>query len=107
MSQADQAQVGASCDFAGQGAKCAIVSWVAPLLAIGILLLSLRYPVAAILDLVAVAFGITALARSIAHIRRFGGCGLGGHVALGIVLNAIVVALLGWYLFVGIDATFR
>jgi len=106
MSQVEEARAGASCDFAGQGAKCAIVSWVAPLVAIGVLLLSLRYPVAAIFDLVAVAFGITALTRSLAHIHRFGGCGLGGHVALGIVLNVIVVALLGWYLFVGIDATF-
>jgi hypothetical protein len=36
----------------------------------------MRYPVISAFNIIFVAFGITALARSVAHIRTFGSCGL-------------------------------
>ena len=41
--------------------------------------------------------------RSVAHIRTFGSCGLGGHVAVGVVLNLIIVTLVAIYIFTGFD----
>ena len=56
-----------------------------------------------IFNLLLVAFGVTALARSVAHVRRYGFCGLGGHVALGAVLNLLILLLVVTYIFTGFD----
>jgi len=68
-----------------------------------VLVAGLRYPVVSVFNIVFVAFGITALARSVAHIRTFGSCGLGGHVAVGVVLNLAIVILVTIYIFTGFD----
>jgi len=91
------------CGVGAQGFKCAIVSWAAPLAAAIVLVLGMRFPVLNGFNIIFVAFGITALIRSLAHIRRYGGCGLGGHVAVGVVLNLIVVTLVMIYIFTGLD----
>ncbi len=92
-----------ACGVAGQGLTCAVVSWVMPLVAVLVLLLGLYFPVVSIFNLLVVAFGITALARSVAHIRRYGHCGLGGHVAVGAVLNLAILVLVITYIFTGFD----
>jgi hypothetical protein len=91
------------CGTEGSGLKCAVVSWVMPLLAVGILALGLRFPAVRAVNILVVAFGVTALLRSYAHMRQFGGCGLGGHVVAGTILNAIVLVLVVLYVFFGID----
>ncbi len=93
----------AVCGVGADGLKCAVVSWVAPLLAVVVLIAGLRYPVVNGFNILIVAFGITALIRSLAHMRAYGSCGLGGHVAIGLVLNLVVIALVGIYLFTGLD----
>jgi len=87
----------------GQGLKCAVVSWLAPLVAVVVLIVGLRYPVVSVFNIIFVAFGVTALARSVAHIRRFGSCGLGGHVIVGVVLNLAIVTLVAIYIFTSFD----
>jgi len=89
------------CGVAGEGLKCAVVAWMAPLAAVLVLVAGMRYPVVSAFNIIFVAFGITALARSVAHIRTFGSCGLGGHVA--VVLNLIIVTLVAIYIFTGFD----
>jgi hypothetical protein len=91
------------CGVGRQGLKCAVVSWLAPLLAVVVLIAGLRYPAVSAFNIIFVAFGITALARSVAHIRTFGSCGLGGHVAVGVVLNLAIVILVTIYIFTGFD----
>lgn len=91
------------CGVGAQGFKCAIVAWAAPLAAAVVLVLGMQYPVISGFNILFVAFGITALIRSIAHMRQYGGCGLGGHVSVGIVLNLIVVSLVFIYLFTELD----
>jgi hypothetical protein len=93
----------AVCGVGAQGFKCAIVSWVAPLVAAGVLVAGLRYPVVSGFNILAMAFGITATVRSLAHIRQFGSCGLGGHVTAGVLLNLAVIALVVIYLFTTLD----
>lgn len=93
----------AVCGVGAQGFKCAIVSWVAPLLAVAVLVAGLRYPVVSGFNILVLAFGITATIRSLAHIRRFGSCGLGGHVVVGVALNVVVIALVVIYLFTALD----
>jgi len=93
----------AICGVGKEGFKCAIVSWVAPLIAVVILIAGLRFPVVSGFNILVVAFGITATLRSLAHMQRFGSCGLGGHVAVGVVLNIAVIALVVIYLFTGAD----
>lgn len=93
----------AVCGVGGQGLKCAVVSWAAPLAAAVVLFAGLRFPVVSGFNIILVAFGITALVRSLAHIRQYGGCGLGGHVAVGLILNLIVVTLVAVYIFTGLD----
>ena len=92
-----------ACGVAGQGRTCAVVSWAMPLVAVVVLVVGLYYPVVSIFNLVIVAFGMTALARSVAHIRRFGYCGLGGHVMVGAVLNLAILFLVVTYIFTGFD----
>jgi hypothetical protein len=91
------------CGVGQDGLKCAVVSWLAPLLAAVVLVVGMYYPVIRAFNILFVAFGITALLRSAAHMHRFGSCGLGGHVAVGVVLNAIVVTLVFIYIFTGFD----
>lgn len=91
------------CGVGAQGLKCAVVSWVAPLLAVIVLIAGLRFPVLSAFNILVVAFGITALGRSVAHIRRYGSCGLGGHVAVGAILNLAVATLVSIYVFTGFD----
>ncbi|MBS1235660.1 MAG: hypothetical protein H6R46_455 [Proteobacteria bacterium] len=100
----DAAESAPVCGVGGEGGlKCAVVSWVAPLAAVVVLVAGMRYPVVSAFNIIFVAFGITALARSVAHIRKFGSCGLGGHVAVGVVLNLIIVTLVAIYIFTGFD----
>ena len=91
------------CGVGGEGLKCAVVSWMAPLAAVVVLVAGMRYPVVSAFNIIFVAFGVTALMRSVAHIRTFGSCGLGGHVAVGIALNLIIVTLVAIYIFTGFD----
>jgi hypothetical protein len=91
------------CGVGKDGLKCAVVSWVAPLAAAIVLVVGMYYPVIRAFNIIFVAFGITALIRSAAHIHRFGACGLGGHVAVGVVLNLVVVTLVAIYIFTGFD----
>lgn len=97
------AEPAAICGVGGQGLKCAVVSWLAPLVAVVVLVAGLRYPIVSVFNIIFVAFGITALARSVAHIRMFGSCGLGGHVAVGVVLNLVIATLVVIYIFTGFD----
>lgn len=90
------------CGVGKDDRKCAVVSWVAPLAAV-MLVVGMYFPVIRAFNIIFVAFGITALIRSAAHIHRYGACGLGGHVALGVVLNLIVVTLVAIYIFTGFD----
>lgn len=91
------------CGVGDEGLQCARVSWTAPLLAVGVLVLGMYYPVVSAFNILIVAFGITAMLRSVAHIRRYGSCGLGGHVIAGILLNIAIVTLVVIYLFTGLD----
>lgn len=91
------------CGVGKEGFKCAIVSWVAPLLAIGILVLGLQYPVVSVVNIIFVAFSIMALSRSVLHIRKFGWCGLKGHVVLGVAMNGLLLALIAIYVFTAMD----
>lgn len=107
MSSRNETPVGSEpapvCGVGTQGIQCAVVSWLMPLIAVAVLAAGLRYPVLRVFNIVFVAFGLTALARSVAHIRRYGNCGLGGHVALGVLLNAAIVVLVALYFFTGLD----
>jgi hypothetical protein len=96
-------EVGTACGVGREGIKCAVVSWVAPLVAVLVLVAGLYYPVVSVFNILFVAFGITALLRSGAHIRRYGRCGLGGHVALGVALNLAIVVLVAVYFFTAFD----
>jgi len=91
------------CGVGKDGLKCAVVSWAAPLAATVVLVAGLHYPLVSAFNILFVAFGITALLRSVAHIRRFGSCGLGGHVAVGVVLNLAIVVLVTIYFFTSFD----
>lgn len=97
------AESAAVCGVGGQGLKCAVVSWLAPLLAVGVLIAGLHYPVVSAFNIIFVAFGITALVRSVAHIRKFGSCGLGGHVIVGVILNIAIISLVAIYIFTSLD----
>jgi hypothetical protein len=105
IAMSDQAGTDATpvCGVGREGLKCAVVSWAAPLLAVAVLVAGMHYPVLSAFNILFVAFGITALSRSVAHIRRFGGCGLGGHVAVGAVLNLVIVILVAIYFFTSLD----
>jgi len=91
------------CGVGKDGIKCAVVSWIAPLAAALVLVVGMTFPVINAFNIIFVACGITALIRSAAHIHRYGACGLGGHVALGVLLNVVVVTLVAIYIFTGFD----
>lgn len=92
-------QSAATCGVGRDGIKCAVISWAAPLAAVVLLVLGMRYPLLKVFNIVFVAFGTTALARSVAHIRHYGSCGLGGHVAIGTILTIAIVVLVVIYVF--------
>ena len=92
-----------TCGVGAEGFKCAVVSWVMPLIAVIVLVAGLRFPVLSVFNIVFLAFGLLALVRSIAHIRIYGNCGLGTHVAIGAVLNVAIVILAFVYIFTGFD----
>ena len=92
------------CGVGGEsGLTCAVVSWVAPLAAVVVLVVGMHYPVISAFNILFVAFGVAALARSVAHRRIYGSCGLGGHVAAGVLLNLLIVTLVVAYIFTGFD----
>jgi hypothetical protein len=95
--------VAGACGVGREGIKCAVVSWVMPLIAVVVLALGMEFPVLRVFNILFVAFGITALIRSVEHIRRFGSCGLGGHVAVGVVLNLAILILITLYVFTALD----
>ncbi len=100
----DQASAaGATCGAGGDGLRCAVIAWAAPLAAVVLLALGMRFPLLKVFNIFFVAFGVTALARSVAHIRRHGSSGLGGHVAVGVVLNVAVLILVIVYVFTRLD----
>lgn len=92
-----------TCGVGENGTKCAVVSWVMPLAAIMVLVLGMRFPVLRVFNIVIIAFGIMAVIRSVLHIRRFGACGLGGHIAVGVVLNITNLTLIVLYAFTALD----
>lgn len=92
-----------SCGVGREGLKCAVVSWVMPLVAVTVLALGMRYPVLRVFNIVFVAFGLMALMRSLLHIRAYGSCGLGGHVIAGAILNLALLALILLYVFTAFD----
>lgn len=85
------------------GIKCAVISWVAPLLAVVMLYIGLRFPVLSVFNIVVVGFGVMAMIRSVNHIRRFGACGLGGHIVIGGILNAAILVLVFIYVYTSGD----
>jgi hypothetical protein len=93
----------AYCGVGREGMKCAVVSWAAPLVAAVLLVVGMQFPALKVVNIFFVAFGVTALLRSVAHVRRYGSCGLGGHVALGALLNALILALVVTYVFTAFD----
>lgn len=92
-----------ACGVGADGVKCAVVSWVMPLIAVAVLVAGLRFPVLSVFNIVFLAFGLLALGRSIAHMRTYGSCGLGTHVVFGTVLNVAIVVLAFVYIFTGFD----
>ena len=92
-----------ACGMGPSGLKCAVVSWAAPLAATVVLAIGMRYPQAHVFNILFVAFGITALLRSVDHTRTWGPCGLGGHIVAGALLNLCLLALLAAYIFTGLD----
>ena len=103
MSESEAKQSAPGCGVGAEGFKCAVVSWVMPLVAVVVLIAGLRFPVLSVFNIVFLAFGLLALVRSIAHVRIYGSCGLGGHVAIGAVLNVAIVILAFFYIFTGLD----
>lgn len=81
------------------GIKCAMVSWIAPLFAIIVLYVGLRYPVLSVFNIIIVSFGVMAMIRSVNHIRKYGACGLGGHLLIGGLLNAVILVLVFIYVY--------
>lgn len=92
-----------ACGAGREGIKCAVVSWVMPLVAVVVLVLGMRFPVLRVFNILFVAFGVTAALRSVEHIRRHGACGLGGHVAIGVILNLAILGLIFLYVFTALD----
>lgn len=92
------------CGVGREGMKCAVTSWAAPVVAALLLVVGMQFPLLKVFNIFFVAFGITALLRSVARIRRYGSCGLGGHVAIGALLNVLVLALVVIYVFTVFDS---
>lgn len=91
------------CGVGEDGMKCAVVSWAAPLAAAVVLVAGFYYPVVSAFNIIFVAFGIAATLRSLAHIRTYGACGLGGHIIVGVLLNVVVITLVALYIFTSFD----
>ena len=87
----------------GPDPRCPVVSWVMPTLALPLLYIGLRYPIMAVFNLAVIAFGFVAMVRALVHMRKSGTGGLGWHVAVGILLNMVIITLVIIYMFIGID----
>jgi hypothetical protein len=85
------------------GIKCAMISWIAPLLAVITLYIGLRFPVLSVFNIVVVGFGVMAMIRSVNHIRKYGACGLGGHIVIGGLLNVAILVLVFIYVYTAGD----
>jgi hypothetical protein len=96
-------QSAATCGVGREGIQRAVIAWAVPLTAVALLVLGLRDSLLKVFNILVVAFGTTALVRSVAHIRRFGSRGLGGHVAIGAILNVAIVVLVIIYIFTAFD----
>lgn len=95
-----------SCQVCGveeDGLKSAMLSWLTPLGTLAFLVGSYQYPVVSVLNVFFAAFGVAALYRSVARIRVYGHYGVGGHLAMAVVLNLAVVALILLYIFTPLD----
>jgi hypothetical protein len=91
------------CSVEDDDLKSAVLSWLTPLSALAFLIGSYHYPVVSVLNVFFAAFGVAALLRSVARIRAYGHYGLGGHLAMGVVLNLAVVTLILIYIFTLLD----
>jgi hypothetical protein len=91
------------CSVDEDGLKSAVLSWLTPLGALGFLIGSYHYPVASVLNIFFAAFGVAGLWRSVALIRVYGHYGMGAHLAMGVVLNLGMVALILVYIFTQLD----
>ena len=91
------------CDVEDDGLKSALLSWFTPLGSLVFLIGSYQYPVVSVLNVFFAAFGVAALLRSVARIRVYGHYGMGGHLAMGVVLNLAVVTLILIYIFTVLD----
>ncbi len=94
---------GETCLACDSGAKCARIAWSMPLLAMVLLYFGLRYPILNVFNMIVVAFGAMGWTRTLLHTRLYGNCGFGRHLAVGAVLNATVLVLVGIYFFTGLD----
>lgn len=91
------------CRVEDDSLKSAALSWLTPLGALVFLVGSFHYPMITVLNVFFAAFGVAALLRSVARIRAYGHCGVGGHLAMGVVLNLVVVSLTLIYIFTLLD----
>ena len=91
------------CNVDEDGLRSATLSWLTPLGALVFLIGSYHYPLVSVLNVFFAAFGVAALLRSVARIRAYGHYGVGGHLAMGIVLNLAVVTLILIYIFTLLD----
>ncbi len=94
---------GATCLACDSGAKCARIAWSMPLLAMVLLYLGLRYPILNVFNMIVVAFGAMGWTRTVLYMRQYRNCGFGPHLAVGAVLNAGALVLVGIYFFSGLD----
>lgn len=92
-----------NCVACDSGAKCARIAWSMPLVAMVLLYLGLRYPILNVFNMIFVAFGVMGWTRTVLHTRQYGDCGFGRHLAVGAVLNVIVLVLVGIYFFTAHD----
>jgi hypothetical protein len=91
------------CSVDEDGLKSAVLSWLTPLGILAFLVGSYRYPAISVLNVFFAAFGVATLWRSVARIRVYGHYGVGGHLAMAVVLNLAVVTLILVYIFTQLD----
>jgi hypothetical protein len=91
------------CRVEDDGLKSAALSWLTPLGTLAFLIGSYQYPVVSVLNVFLAAFGVAGMLRSVARIRAYGHYGVGGHLAMGVVLNLAVVILILTYIFTLLD----
>ena len=74
-----------------------------PLVAMVLVYVGLRYPILNVFNMIFVAFGVMGWTRTVLHTRQYGNCGFGWHLAVGAVLNVLVLILVGIYFFTALD----